>query len=102
MYCKGILIIALFLATLVNAKGKEVHNLNHETHYLCSVNPIQFNFYNEFHRYNSISDGFVCSKRKPKSKLSKIWNKKSPYHGTVYYFPDTIRSSGNKYNMKSK
>ena len=41
------------------------------------------------------TDEFVCSKRKPKSKsYSKSWNKKSPYHGTVYYFPDTITSSG--------
>ena len=37
---------------------------------------------------------FVCSRKANKPfKTSKIWSK-SPYHGTVYYFPDTITSTG--------
>ena len=37
---------------------------------------------------------FVCSRKANKPfKSSKIWSK-SPYHGTVYYFPDTITSTG--------
>ena len=46
-----------------------------------------------------LTDDFVCSKKLPRtSKLSKLWSK-APYHGTIYYFPNTITPKGNLLSM---
>ena len=92
MVQKEVLLIVLVIISLVNAKG----NYSKQSYRSSSANII-FRIHKRIQLCLCICylGKFVCSRKANKPfKTSKIWSK-SPYHGTVYYFPDTITSSGN-------
>ena len=85
-----VILIVLVIISMVNAKGNDANY----SYKISRTNIIHKTKSNYVYIYIYYLGKFVCSRKANKPfKTSKSWSK-SPYHGTVYYFPDTITSTG--------